>query len=115
MVQISVDSADNAVDDAAAFQNSVAAADIVDDDVSVVQHSVASADGVVDDDAAFQNFVAANDIVLVEAAEIERMDQLVRLVNALKIEFVENQVDHGTDPVPLASVVATCVAGSVNH
>lgn len=92
MVQISVDSAD----DAAAFQNSVAAADIVDDDVSVVQHSVVSADGVVDDDAAFQNFVVADDIVLVEAAEIERMD-------------------HGTDPVPLASVVATCVAGSVNH
>lgn len=81
----------------------------------MVQLSVVSADGVVDDDDAFQNFLAADDIVLVDAAEIERMDQLVRLVNSLKIEFLENHVDPGTDSVPLASVVANSVAGRVSH
>lgn len=115
VVQIFVDSADSAVYDAAGSQNSVAAADIADDGASVVQLSVVAADGVVDDDDAFQNFVPVADIVLFDAAEIERMDQLVRLVNSLQIEFVESHLDPGTDSFPLASAVGNSVAGRVNH
>ena len=66
-------------------------------------------------DVAFQNFVAAGENVLIDVVEIERMGQWVRLVSCLKIEFVEDQLDPGTEYVPLAFEVATYFAGSVNH